>query len=905
MARAPHGLDGWEWPGIVPLPSAFPEDAVTLKPARVLHLVGLLLLSTFGCVEEEPAFTAPLAGGARLVVALPRSAEAASVTASVTHASGATETKALTSAADPDGGIAWSAVVKPASPEEEVQLTVAAEDAAEAVVASVSPDAGVKLPLYGEALVVLVPLPESGAQGLANHAPRIHSVRAQSAIVAPGDTVTLSAEVSDPEEGALTYEWTASGGVLACESATCEWTAARPPVPDAGTDYDLTLKDDALIRLRVTDAQGAESTLQFHIGVGTVRGPASLRKTWFNRAPVAAVAGEPQQVMLGSAFQVPATAVVTDEDGDALTYAWSATCEGTFEGITLANPAFTPTAAPLDCGCQLKGAVKDSFGGSTEQVVNLCVRAEAPPIVKTTSQSATSALAGERVTFTVEAMDPRAEAMTFAWASNVGALGTPVGDAATSTVDWTELSCVPTDVTPTVELVVTNASGASSRHSFPVEWMGRRCGPGETACAITLSPGQVTLREDCVVQSAVFIPDGFTFDGAGHTLTASEEGAGHHYTGAVLRNRGTVANVRDVTVTARNLSDVCDLGVDSLRGILLEGARSTIEETVVKDLNQGIASGCQEGFGIDVRNRAADATPVTLVIRNSEVTGYQKVGVVVQGRVNVTMEDNVIDGLGPTERIARIGIQLAYGVSGQVTGNRVQGNAYLWDGDPAHEASGSGLLVVGGAYYGTGRELCHDLSIEDNELVENDVGVDLSQAVDDDFTPPAASQNIQVLGNTLTKAELTNESYQAAIYDNGTANLISRNRITGDGYNGELHENAIALDVETRGDDRQVGFATPERTLDVGACSEELVVQGWDLAGNLAPLSVPEVALAASDPGATFHLRSDCADEPVSVVSLKNEQREGIFYVRAATAGPLTITATGDGASKTQEQTVR
>ncbi|RYZ34103.1 MAG: hypothetical protein EOO72_13390, partial [Myxococcaceae bacterium] len=284
---------------------------MTLKPAHALHLVGVLLLTTFGCVEEEPAVTAPLAGGARLVVAPPRSLEVIEVTASVTHASGATESKALTSATDPDGGIAWSAVVKPESPEEELQLAVTARDSTEAGMAPLSVDAGVKLPLYGEALLVLVPLPESGAPGLANHAPRIHAVRAPSSIVAPGDTVALSAQVSDQEEGALTYEWTASGGVLACEDATCEWTAARPPVPDAGTDYDPTLKDDAMIRLRVTDAQGAESTLQFHIGVGTVRGPASLRKTWFNRAPVAAVAGEPQRVMLGAPFQVQAT--VTDE----------------------------------------------------------------------------------------------------------------------------------------------------------------------------------------------------------------------------------------------------------------------------------------------------------------------------------------------------------------------------------------------------------------------------------------------------------------------------------------------------------------------------------------------------------------------------------------------------------------
>ena len=872
---------------------------MTLKPAHALHLVGLLLLTSVGCVEEDPAFTAPLAGGARVVIALPRSSDAVAVTATVTHASGATESKALTPETDPDGGIAWSAVVKPASPEEEIGLSVAAQSASDAVVASARLEPGVKLPVYDEALVVLVPQPEAGLPGLTNHAPLIHEVRASSTLVAPGDTVELTARASDLEGDALTYDWSATSGALACKDASCEWTAALP-LPDAGVDPEFN--HDALIRVRVTDAQGAESLLQFRIGMGTTRAPPTLDDTRFNRSPVAAAPGTPQPVMLGATFQVPAT--VTDEDGprDVLTYAWSASCEGTFDDVTRATPVFTPTAAPTDCGCQLKGAVTDGFGGSTEQLVNLCVRADAPPVITTVSQSANSALAGERVTFSVvNVTDPRGEAMTFAWTSNVGALGTPVGDGATSTVDWTELSCLPADVTPTVELVVTNASGASTRHTFSVEWAGRRCGPGESPCPVTLTPGQVTLREDCVVQSAMFIPDGYTFNGAGHTLTASEDGAGEHYKGAVLRNRGTVANVRDVTVTARNLSDVCDGEADRLRGILLEGASGTIEDTVVEDLNQaGNFGGCQEGFAIDVRNLAVGATPVTVTVRGNQLTGYQKAGVVVLGRVVATVEDNVIDGLGPTDRIARVGIQLAHGVSGQVMGNQVRGNAYIFERD-----SGSGILVFGGPYYGAGRELCHDLRIEDNVLEENDVGVSLLQAMDLDFTPPPGSQNIQVIGNTLTKTDLTG-SYQAAISDNGTANLISLNRISGDGYDESVYPaNAIAMDVATQGDERQVGFATPARTLDVGTCSEALVVQGWDLVGNLAPLSVPEVTLAASDPGATFHLLPDCSDAPMTVVSLKNPQREGIFYLRAATAGPLTVTATGDGASKTQEQIVR
>ncbi|MFB1485212.1 right-handed parallel beta-helix repeat-containing protein [Corallococcus sp. RDP092CA] len=870
---------------------------MTLKPAHALHLVGMLLLTTVGCVEEDPEFTAPLAGGARLVVALPRSSEVVAVTALVTHASGATESKALTPQTDPNGGVAWSAVVKPESPTEEIQLTVTAEDAAEAGRESLRLETGVKLPLYGEALVVLVPQPESGLLELDNHSPRIHGVLASRSIVAPGDTVEFRAEASDLDADALTYDWSATSGQLRCADATCEWTAALPD-PDAGVDPKFNR--DALIRVRVTDARGAESTLQFRVGMGTTRAAPTLEETRFNRAPVASSVGVPPPLGLNMPFQVEAT--VTDEDGpqDVLTYAWSATCEGIFDDITLATPVFTPTAEPSECDCQLKAVVTDGFGGVTEQLVNVCIRAEAPPVLDSASQSATSALAGERVTFTATATDPRGEAMTFAWTSNVGALGAAVGDGTTSTVDWTEPSCLPAGVTPTVELVATNASGASARQSFSVEWAGRRCGPGESPCPVTLSPGQVTLREDCVVQSAMFIPDGYTLDGAGHTLTASEDGAGDHYKGAVLRNRGTVANVRDVTVTARGLSDVCDAEADRLRGILLDGASGTIEGVVVEDLHQADnIGGCQEGFAIDVRNLAPDATPVTVTVRNSRLTGYQKAGVVVLGRVVATVEDNTLDGLGPTDRIARLGIQLAHGVSGQVVRNQIQGNAYQFERD-----YGSGILVFGGPYYGEGSELCHDLRIADNVLSENDVGVSLLQAMDLDFTPPPESQNIQVVGNTLTKTELTSY-YQAAISDNGTANLLSLNRISGDGYNPEVYpDNAVSLDVTTQGDERQVGFATPARTLDVGGCSEVLVVQGWDLAGNLAPLSVPEVALAASDPGATFHLLPDCSDAPVTVVSLKNPQREGLFYLRAATAGPLTITATGDGASKTQEQTV-
>ncbi|RKH13517.1 right-handed parallel beta-helix repeat-containing protein [Corallococcus sp. CA053C] len=872
-----------------------------------MQLVGLLLLSTFGCVEGEPAFTVRPAGGVRLVVALPRSLEAvpvAQVTSTVTHGSGPEEAVPL--ALTLDAGASWSGDVDPVSSGETVGLRVDALDGAGAVVATASLEEAVPLALQGEALVVMVPHPPGAVAGPGNTAPRIHAVVASKARATFGEEVQLRAWASDLEPtDTLTYAWSSSSGSLDCDGAACTLTVL--PEPYAGLGPHSNLKDGLRVEVRVTDARGAVSTLQFRIGAGTVGAVGSLEDTRFNRWPVAPADGEPRQLAVGAPFLVPAA--TTDEDGasDPLTYAWRATCEGTFDDVTRATPVFTPTAEPQGCGCQLQGAVSDPFGGSVTHIVSLCVRQSAPPVLGATSQLAPSARAGERVTFTAAATDPRGEPLTFTWTTNVGAVGTAVGDGTTSTVDWTELSCVPPDVTPTVEVTVTNASGASVRHAFTVEWTDRRCGALEGACVFTLAPGKVTLSQDCVTQGSVFIPDGFTFDGAAHALTAVEDAvAGEHFQGAVLRNRGPVASVRGVTVTARNLSDACDAGAARLRGILLEGASGAVEDSLVEALHQaGNLSGCQEGFAIEVRNDAAGAAQVTVGLRRNRVTGYQKAGLLVAGKVEVAAEDNIVEGGGPVDHIARIGLQLAYGVTGRVVGNQVTGNAYTKATD-----TGTGILVVGGAYYGAGRALCHDLIIQGNTVRENDVGISLSQA-EGGFSAPSEATRIQVLENELSKATLTNGSgpergYQAALFDNGRANLLSLNRISGNGYDPAVFpDEAYALDVETVAGARQVAFATQARTVDAGACSEALVVQGRDAEGNLASLVDPTVALTASDAGATFHLQPDCSDAAVASVSLAGAQREAVFYVRSGTVGVLTVTATGDGVSATQDQTVR
>ena len=86
-----------------------------------------------------------------------------------------------------------------------------------------------------------------------------------------------------------------------------------------------------------------------------------------------------------------------------------------------------------------------------------------------------------------------------------------------------------------------------------------------------------TLLADCDTSRTILVPNGWTLDGAGHSITAKDPADGH-FLGAVVRNAGTSASVRNLTVTASSLNDVCDGGDDRLRGILLDGASGSIVE---------------------------------------------------------------------------------------------------------------------------------------------------------------------------------------------------------------------------------------------------------------------------------------------------------------------------------------
>lgn len=237
--------------------------------------------------------------------------------------------------------------------------------------------------------------------------------------------------------------------------------------------------------------------------------------------------------------------------------------------------------------------------------------------------------------------------------------------------------------------------------------------PSLAPCAGVIdAPTTYRLTTDCTTDHTLGIPDGWTLDGDGYTITAVDP-AGGHFLGAVVRNGGASAHVTDLTVTAAGLANVCDGGDDRLRGILFDGAAGSIVGSTVTNVNQG-PSGCQEGNAIEVRNEPFDTTgpDLAVTIDGNVANGYIKNGITANGSVAAIITNNVVTGSGPigVPLAAQNGIQVGFGATAIVRGNTVSGNDYT---PKSYVACGlllyqaDGVRASANAYSGNERDVCN------------------------------------------------------------------------------------------------------------------------------------------------------------------------------------------------------
>jgi hypothetical protein len=223
-----------------------------------------------------------------------------------------------------------------------------------------------------------------------------------------------------------------------------------------------------------------------------------------------------------------------------------------------------------------------------------------------------------------------------------------------------------------------------------------------TTCSFQSVGSTMKLLRDCTTDSSIVVPDGVTLDGRGRTITAVDPSGGH-FLGAVVRNGGPVASVKNLRIVGSGLSDVCDSGNDALRGIQLVDARGWIVDNTVTGLHQGSSSGCSEGNGIVATASPQDGShPATksVVIVGNRIVDAQQLGITVLGDVSATIAGNRVTG-GVGNPPLRAGINIGNGALGSIFLNAVTHPVGTPDSVGVRVGASSGVLVSGNALSGS------------------------------------------------------------------------------------------------------------------------------------------------------------------------------------------------------------
>lgn len=219
--------------------------------------------------------------------------------------------------------------------------------------------------------------------------------------------------------------------------------------------------------------------------------------------------------------------------------------------------------------------------------------------------------------------------------------------------------------------------------------------PGVSAannCVFNTVGNNMVLTNNCTTDSTIFIPHGYTLHGAWHTITAVDP-TGDSFRGAVVQNAGTIAHVRYLKITTPGLAVACHSpsGPDErLRGVLFNGASGSIVGNTITNVRQ-VASGCQEGNSIEVRNAPFDGThpnTQTVTIWSNTVHNYMKTGIVANGDVNANVQFNNVGSSANQANLAANGVQLGFGALGNVRFNLVGGNSWC-----CLDAAATGVLI--------------------------------------------------------------------------------------------------------------------------------------------------------------------------------------------------------------------
>lgn len=270
--------------------------------------------------------------------------------------------------------------------------------------------------------------------------------------------------------------------------------------------------------------------------------------------------------------------------------------------------------------------------------------------------------------------------------------------------------------------VTTSGGGSFSSIQAAVE-------AASTDDTVMLAPG--TFTEQVVIQKDL------SLFGAGRDLTTIESPdttalvttPGHGTTRAVVSISSPGAP-GSPPVAATVTAAVADLTIDGrgqapssgyFYGLHFYHANGSLTGSTVTRIRQSTLGGVQGVIAVMANHYWDTWVPMAVSFSDNVITDYQKGGIAVnEWGVTATITGNTVTGYGPTGVTAQNGIQVGYGASAVVSGNRVSGNSYTGDG-----WSASGILVVGNSLDETAHPV-DGTTVTRNIVTANDVGIDYS-----------------------------------------------------------------------------------------------------------------------------------------------------------------------------------
>jgi len=331
--------------------------------------------------------------------------------------------------------------------------------------------------------------------------------------------------------------------------------------------------------------------------------------------------------------------------------------------------------------------------------------------------------------------------------------------------------------------------------SSPADFALTNTAAGGT-CEFLASGSELTLESNCATSHTIDIPEGTSLNGAGHTITAVDPGAGR-FEGAVLANAGKEAGVSDLTIVGDFTDGACPAGrAEDQAGIAITDASVSITGVAIDEMNKGEDNECADGDGILVDDSGGG--PFTATIEHDTVDDYQDIGIEVSGAdVTPQINANGVHALYDSHAAGGVvGIRVRDTTGGLLEDNNVNGGlpkdaprdstGILAEGtlDLAVEANSARAVNFGIAL----ESLC-PLSaanvVAHNELYEANIGVYLvAQYVAGETTCTPEVNDSEVIDNTIHGpgtfgvwlVGFANEGSYAPVVN---ANLVQGNTISG------------------------------------------------------------------------------------------------------------------------------